>query len=372
MENLDPKAVRYANEKLWQQFPDELNGRQLVMPKDSKYAIEWFKHYKAYKKAQIAPTTQPSKPSSPSTPPPASAAPAPDLTPKPIMQPCQTLPTCGELSENCQKALENSRKYGNSSIAKTYDTMIELRAYAFAFGFTRAFDTMEHWFNGCGQFKEIPADKTDETKEECWENHQIMLKEKLDAGLKSKLAYELSKAGSPKPKSLKVVMEWKGGGKLSGPPFTDDNLAYSGSTIHSRVTYECKLVNSGSYNPAMPVAARPNSYECKAVEWKSWVEDNTDFEDGKFVFLPSIPTDAEMNELAKWECGANYQRSSASWTTTPDELNQTVSFKNQQDMDKAVLERHFMMQKEREKEAAEAAGGALKSSGPAEEMLKTQ
>jgi hypothetical protein len=50
-------------------------------------------------------------------------------------------------------------------------------------------------------------------------------------------------------------------------------------------------------------AAKPICYQCTAAEWKSWAEDNYDFESVKAC--RGVPSDAETKELSQTFCYSN-------------------------------------------------------------------
>ncbi len=370
MSKLDPAAVKAANQELWAKYP-ELHGRQLVMPQDAAYADKWNKFYKEFKKKQIA-----ELPAKDNAAPPSAQTPPTLPPPQSVVQPCPPKAPCGAASKKCKDAIEKGLDAKGDPIPEdVHEHIVEVnekirtRAKQAKFlGYNEAVDALDHWANGCGKFKEIPAAKTEKVKQESWEEHKEKLKSSLSKGLKSKLASELASKGSPLPNGVDVGMELKAAKASQGLPVTDDDLAYYGSTIHSRVTYQCVKItpkDSAYAERFIPEDVRQVCYECTATDWKSWAEDNYDFEDGKVT--PFLPSDAEMNLLASYGCGANYQRGSKSWTTPGDELKQIVCFEGRSDILASAGERWKKDQASKKEEAAEAKRGALPSAGPAEE-----
>jgi hypothetical protein len=220
----------------------------------------------------------------------------------------------------------------------------------------RAVAALDHWLNGCGKFAEISAEKATEVRGASQHRHAEMLKSKLTAGLPDKLAFELAKR-TPAPDLIEFDMDWKGGASAESKwiIYKDDDLAYNGSTIHSRAHYQCTRDKSVTDRLV---------YECQPSTWISWVEDNYDFEDGKTTNF--LPDDADMNLLARYGCGANYQRASASWTSDASSLKQVVSIDTSEAFQRLVKRRQSKIDKEAANEASERLGGALKSAEPAE------
>lgn len=123
----------------------------------------------------------------------------------------------------------------------------------------------------------------------------------------------------------------------------------------------------------MPVKEE-NCYECSVTRWKSWVEDNYDWEGDKefgpeyFHFIR--PTQREMNELAKYGCAKSYQRSSKSWTNPVDDIQPWKEcFQDGAELDRNAEYRRDLIEDRERARREEAADGALPSPGPAEDQL---
>ena len=359
---LDPALVAQANQALWSAHP-ELNGRQLVMPQDADLAMQWLAHYKkaqAAKAAKAAPAL-PAKPA-PATPPPAAAAPSVSG-----VLACPKAKPCGEGSQACKDALAGKDATGKAippadlqRLKDAHETIAKRRTQAKFLGKEVAVDALDHWFNGCGNFKEIPAAKMQAVRDESGANHASLLKTKLVAGLPSRLALELS-TRKAFVDQLELDMEWKGGASTPGGLliYKDDDLAYYGATVHSLVKYRCTRVPKKDSSLA--------HYRCEALSWTSWVEDNYDFEDGKQT--PMLPDDADMNLLARYGCGANYQRASRSWSSDPSALSQGVTFVSTTQFQALVQERITKNADAQRIEEGERTRGALPSAQPAETQV---
>lgn len=356
---LDPALVKQANEALWAAHP-ELNRRQLVMPQDQDLAMQWLAHYKKAQAAQQAKANP-----APAKPPPDKPADKPtDTGTTAPVQTCPKKAPCGEASQACQDALAGKDAKGNpipeadlKRLKDTHEFISSRRKQAKWLGKDQAVDALDHWFNGCGKHKEIPATKTQAVRDESGANHAAKLKSRLAAGLPSRLALELQGRGSFVD-TLEFDMDWKGGAEAPGALviFSDDDLAYYGSTIHSRVHWRCTRVPQKGVSSVL--------YRCEATSWTSWVEDNYDFEDGKQT--PFLPDDADMNFLARHGCGGNYQRSSKSWKNDPSSLTQGVTYVSKAQFEALVQERQDKNAEEQRIQQAERRGGALPSAEPAE------
>lgn len=357
---LDPALVTAANEQFWTSHP-KLHRRQLVMPQDSGYAMEWQQEYKAAQKAKFATSLVPPAGVTPFTPAPLMSVPTYSAGTVLATQPCLSVPPCGDGSKKCVDALAGKDASGKpipegdlERIKASHEKMTTRRKQAKFLGYERAVAALDHWFGGCGKFFTIPADKTKEVRVKSESTHVSKLKPKLSAALPDRLAYELSTLNST-PNVVEFDLDWKGGGEASTIPMGDDDLAYNGATIHSRVRYRCARDKTAVVKIA---------YFCDAVKWISWVEDNYDFEDGKKTAF--LPDDADMNLLARYGCGENYQRSSNSWTSDASSLAQTVLIGSGAEFKDLVHKREAKMIDEAQTRADEQSGGALLSAEPAE------
>jgi hypothetical protein len=79
------------------------------------------------------------------------------------------------------------------------------------------------------------------------------------------------------------------------------------------------------FNERLNEELRSRCYQCTAAEWKSWAENNYDFESVKACRgvpgVPGVPSDAETKELS-----------------------QTFCYSNDMEMRQAATQRHFMNQ----------------------------
>jgi hypothetical protein len=355
---LDPVAVKEANQKLWAAHP-ELKGRQLTKsPEDSKYAIEWVKYYKESlaKQNNTVKSTAPVNSTA--------SVPCPNQPPAP--KGCDSCLTCNR----CKKALAGLYEDDtpldpkvHEELKAIHERIMEARKTAGSKGWNDAVDELDHWFNGCGKFKEIPEEYTKKSKERSWEYHQETFLDKIEENdyeaLKSRLAAQLSKTKTNKD-TIKLEMTWLAGKKQNfiWAAATDPNetLAYYNSAIRSRIKIECTKIDDSF------------CYECYITDWQAWVEDNYDFEVGKGV--PFLPSDRDMVSLQNFGCGKNYPRTSKSWKHENLEETPTmeVCFADSQEIADFAQKRKEKKKEAKEEEEKDRKTGVIPSVGPAEEQ----
>jgi hypothetical protein len=362
---LDAHAVRVANESLWRAHP-ELNRRALTnKPQDAAYVVEWAHAYQEALKKQPFVITSSQQLNSTG------------------VHPCPTAkPTdCGACinCKRCELALSGINDRGElidqttaNRLHSTKERIEKGRTVLLWLGYFEALYSLDHFLTGCGEFVQIPFEKVDRMKHEVLPGHKRKFLQTLGAvtggaqreATKSRLALELSKRGEnlTSRQSVKFSLTFASGAEKA--EFSDDNIAYYGSSIMSVVDITC-----------IPVGQR--CFECSIKNWKAWVADNYDWEGdkqfGDGYWNWAFPSSPEMKEFAEYGCAKPYQRSSASWQEQVSDIQPwKVCFESLEEFQRLVDYR-------REKEATdqahlseERAAGALPLPGPAEEQSNSR
>lgn len=314
----------------------------------------------------------------------------------PILEACSGSCACGLESPICKRALDDGVDKDGKPIPadilrriRFTKWQIEInRMIAKAVQYDQAVAALDHWFHGCGEYYEIPADTADKFREEIEKRHMEEAKKRFRNGLRTTLAKEIDKNG--KKEKLRFNMNWRSGGTTSFIQVTDSDLAYHGATGASKVTYECEKVHNNISRKRLETDKQLSddaesigvAYSCKVVDWNMWIEDNYDFtgrliqndrgewseaKGSKSTFF-LIPTDAEMNELAQYGCGANYQRASSSWSVDESEwgeASQNVDYRSDREIQAAATLRREKERGEKGKEEFWKKYGVLPGTEPA-------
>ena len=253
------------------------------------------------------------------------------------------------------------------SNSETMKKVRRMRSWAESLGFTRAVQALDHYLEGSGEFVEIPTGKVESVRAQSEASHKQKFLEKIQGhfGAPEMLALQalVDQGNNTKPldawpATAEFQMDYLSGTAKAG--VSDDNLAYYGSMIKSVVTIRCKHKQG------------ERAYECRIIKWQAWVVDNYDWEGDK-QFGGSLgawilPSQQDMNQLAKAGCAKPYPRSSRSWEI-PHATPWTVEYMNDEEVKLKAKFRREAIRDRQETLAKEAKEGALPIPGPAEGIL---